>query len=553
MKYIAAVLLTIAGSTFAAPVAMTPERRVSQPVLAPAAADQHVRGVASSDQIALAIWDDGRSGVGNLYATRIDANGNVLDPSGILIPQAAGARGVIWNGNAFVIISSDLIFVAPDGTILKRKPLSTTQFMARSGSGAGVRMLFVSGTHGIILDGNGDVVTSSVELWPSDVLATFLVAGGSSSEFLVLYNWLGKLFASRIDRDGKRLSSVESGIDRDRLGRVPAIAGNANGWLAAGRGTYQMTTFPLDGNGVLRGIPTALESPQEIYDSVPPTIVAAGDSYLVTWTTNSPPSAPVFSLDTPSLTSMVRIGASGTLLAPSMQRRESYTGAGFETAATMIGSKWLILSSEKHGKATGIDPIARVLSDTLEEIVAPFSATSTPTWQTTPRAASTASNYAVVWTEYGPDPAIHVRLRRFSLNAIPIDAAPIEVTADVPEYVPPTAQIVAAGDTYVVAWPVPAGYNMRRLSASTGLWLDAAPIVFDLASDLVIGGNGEGAIAVYRRIGMVRSRVIAASGLPLVAAISRWSFRKRSTRRWRPIRRRFSPSIPIRSASSAHR
>ena len=422
---------------------------MSPPLFAPAAADQRVRGVASGNQIALAIWDDGRSGAGDLYVTRIDANGVVLDPSGILIPNASGAKGVVWNGSAFIVIANDLIFVAPDGTILKRKPKSVTQFVASSGSGAGVRMLFVSGNLGMIFDGSGEIITSPVELWSSDPSAGFYAAAGSDGEFLVLYSVLGKaVFASRIDRNGKRLSSsVASGIDRFRVGQFPAVAGGANGWLVAGRATYQMTLYPLDGNGVLAGNPTTLENPQDIFDTVPPSIVSTNDGYIVTWTTNAP--AMPYNANPPSaVTSVVRVSASGTPLAQAACGREMYSGGGYETAVTMIGSKWLILASEGRGNATGIDPIARLLTGTLDEIGPRFSVMSSATSQAVPRVASSKSNYAVLWTEYGPDATIHRFVRRFSLGATPIDAAPIEVSSDVIDY-DGSAQIVAAGDTHL--------------------------------------------------------------------------------------------------------
>jgi hypothetical protein len=85
------------------------------------------------------------------------------------------------------------------------------------------------------------------------------------------------------------------------------------------------------------------------------------------------------------------------------------------------------------------------------------------------------------------------------------------VTGDVPER-SAAAQVLAAGDAYIVIWPGANGYNARRLSASTGAWIDAAAFVFD-ASELLLGSSGTSALAVYRKgAGLWETSVIASTG-----------------------------------------
>jgi hypothetical protein len=133
----------------------------------------------------------------------------------------------------------------------------------------------------------------------------------------------------------------------------------------------------------------------------------------------------------------------------------------------------------------------------------PVSSSAAP--QTLPQVASSANGYAVVWNELGPDGKTHIYLRRFSaVSGAPLDGAPIEVATDAGAYA--TALIAATADTYAVAWTTPDAdnsprtnnYVVRRLSATTGVWIDAAPVLFaEHAFDVSLGSNGDRVLAVY--------------------------------------------------------
>ena len=88
-KLLALVLLPIAVSAVRAqslPRPVTAERAVSDVVRLGAAGDQSIVGVATNGDIALVVWIDNRqSGTYPLYAARVDAQGNVLDPLGVRI------------------------------------------------------------------------------------------------------------------------------------------------------------------------------------------------------------------------------------------------------------------------------------------------------------------------------------------------------------------------------------------------------------------------------------------------------------------------------------
>jgi hypothetical protein len=55
----------------------------------------------------LLVWVDGRSGRSAVYATRVAADGSVLDPDGILVSDAAeraDAPAVAWTGDSYIVV-----------------------------------------------------------------------------------------------------------------------------------------------------------------------------------------------------------------------------------------------------------------------------------------------------------------------------------------------------------------------------------------------------------------------------------------------------------------
>jgi hypothetical protein len=115
MRYFVVMLAFVAQITaaWALPLSMSPEQAVSAPAFGSAAGNQQTLGVASNGQIGFAVWLDQRRGATDLYGSRIDPSGAVLDPLGILIATGATGGNVIWNGTEFVVISergSDKMF-----------------------------------------------------------------------------------------------------------------------------------------------------------------------------------------------------------------------------------------------------------------------------------------------------------------------------------------------------------------------------------------------------------------------------------------------------------
>jgi hypothetical protein len=497
---IAATLL-VACQSFAATIFSAPEQPVfDRLVLGGAANYQKTLGIASNGQIGLAIWlDDRRGNVPEVYGSRLDASGTPLDPLGILLP--ANAANVAWNGNAFVVAGGGtLTFVGADGTILGQKSLGNGySLIATSGSGAAIRMFFNTGNRGAITDGVGNVIASGIELWPSNLAGVYLrFAGGSNSDFLVFYTWQGADYqVSRIDASGQRLSSSDSGIAFVAAPIVHVVAGDADGYLLAAMGPNNtgVTAYHLDRSGVVSGT-EALDFRGGFYSAVnmPLSVIRGSQGYTVAWTTIEGSIARA---------NVARVQPAG---GASVRQTAQWNGVAYGAfVALAAGRDLFVFDAFRQGSSTSLDPLVQSMSESLGDETAPQPVATTAATQRIPQVASSGTGYAVLWNESGPDGSVHLFLRRFSDGAVPLDAAPFEVASyAVPVEYGATidARIAATAGTYVVAWAdVSVGGSsplfVRRLSASTGLWLDDAPVPLAIGTLNTLGSNGTTALVVY--------------------------------------------------------
>jgi len=529
-----------AVAAVAFPPPLTPEQPVSQRLIGPAAGDQQTLAVASNGQMSFAVWLDQRGGplqwnrMYDLYGSRIDSAGVSLDPMGIHIASVVTGGTVIWNGTAFVVVSEGpsagtlFTFITPDGVQAGQKvvpgaegtgiqPLATSM-----GSGPEARILFAGRGVATIVDGFGDVVATGIQL-PSG--SGLLAAGSNRSEFLLLlYTSTNqhRIDAIRLDRDGKLISTSNTGLDLAIIGSNVSLAGGNDNYLLVGFGGKVFAY--LDLNGIAKGPLTPLDSsgPPSSTKSV---VVFDGDTYLAAWTATT--------TDGHAYAAIARVPATeGGTDAPVLTHPLQWSGEGHGAVLGLAGTHViLIVDAFRAGISTTIDPIAKVLDAPFDTVPLPGALSSSLTRQVVPQVASSTNGYAIVWNEYGPDGANHLYLRRFSLTGAPADPAPIEVARDDGGQAI-TARIAAAGGEYVVAWSsayvyyATWNYVVRRLSATTGVWIDAAPVpLATRASDLTLGASRDNVLAVYNVYntactqGCMRARAIAMdSGPPLRTA-----------------------------------
>jgi hypothetical protein len=143
----AALLAIVSASPIFAQIGT--ERPVSTPVYAPVTS-VYGEAIASDGKQFMAVWTDERSWLVNtccgVFASRIAADGTVLDPQGIGLGLGHGATAIAWNGASYVValffddgvtaasLSPEGRIEIPPFTIAKYARISASQAIASNGS-----------------------------------------------------------------------------------------------------------------------------------------------------------------------------------------------------------------------------------------------------------------------------------------------------------------------------------------------------------------------------------------------------------------------------------
>src|SRR5262249_14253352 len=129
-----------------------------------AAGSQTYPFAASNGLISFVAWTDTREATSEnaVYGTRIDGDGNVLDPFGVRLGNRH-LDGGMWNGDSVVVaIGTTFVFLTPNLAITTRTlDLPSAYRFAAAGAGADARALFLSGSDAAIVGGRGDVLAQA--------------------------------------------------------------------------------------------------------------------------------------------------------------------------------------------------------------------------------------------------------------------------------------------------------------------------------------------------------------------------------------------------------
>ncbi|MCP3099024.1 tandem-95 repeat protein [Myxococcus sp. K15C18031901] len=105
---------------------LSPEFGIDQPVVSVEPADQHSPIVATDGTNFLVVWFDTRSGFTENIATRVSAQGTVLDVGGFKIPTSrCSAHVASFGGGNYVLACPDgMVRVSPEGVVLDTTPIA---------------------------------------------------------------------------------------------------------------------------------------------------------------------------------------------------------------------------------------------------------------------------------------------------------------------------------------------------------------------------------------------------------------------------------------------
>ena len=183
---VALVLRALAAFAFA----VQPEVPISSAELVPNASANH-SSLATNGETYVAVW----TGPGATYASRMHADGTLLDRIGIRVAEDSTAGGVVWNGNAFLIAylhgdvnggTIEVRTLTVDGIVGEPVPVLTTatpasDFRMRMATNGKSVLLVTSDSNGALLELDGTKLRELDFDWNFGLFAV----GASSSAYLV--------------------------------------------------------------------------------------------------------------------------------------------------------------------------------------------------------------------------------------------------------------------------------------------------------------------------------------------------------------------------------
>ncbi|HEV7428666.1 MAG TPA: hypothetical protein VGQ46_20100 [Thermoanaerobaculia bacterium] len=458
------------------------ERPVSSVVYGPAPGRRAALAAASDRHDFLVAWTDlrNRSNVITIYAARMKAATEVLDPIGIPISSTANNPrhlSVIFLGNVYLIYwnetSADVgnvqkvlcARVSREGVLLDPVPRLLAEngqlsYGAAATNGNRTVILFhVAGNERIIvMDRDGNIAAGPKTFTNFGVSAAMVASDGRG--FLIVWSLAivngETLFETLLDGDGGVIAPEKKTLSNDRF--LYALAFGGDGYLLiAGNGLVTAALHLSGEGGLLERSP--------IQQQPPPALLFADGSFEF------------MEFDIAAHTIGVR----------RLDRSGKPAGAYMPIASAGFGSRTLAFNGSETAvfwtDDTGsIEPISGGVFRNPFELTKATSFPQSANAQTAPRAATNGRNIAVVWNESSGTYAGRVTLDGQQLDGRGIRIGDHSVTRP---------DIVFDGTNYLIGWskshaPKSVTVNVARLFPGLGAVLDPDGIA--IASATCVAG-----------------------------------------------------------------
>jgi hypothetical protein len=435
-----------------------------------AANEQLEPAVAFDGTNYLVAWGDARSGAYRVYAARVSPAGSVLDPNGIPISSAGGARpGLAFDGTNYLVAwqsSANDIYgarVSPAGSVLDPQGIAIStapnyQLSPQVAFGGGVFLVtwtdYRAGgndddIYGARLDPAGTVLDPDgigISIAPNEQWAPAVAFDGTN--FLVAFSSQNQPNVSDYSVRAARVSPVGTVLDPDGL-TIQLVANNQHSPALAFDGTNYFVVWRdersgtaaiygarvtqdgslLDGTGIV--ISNGANDPSS------PKVSFDGTDFLVVWG------------DASGVIKGTRVSPSGTVLGPGGIAISPASRYGFQPAISFDGTNYLVVWTDDY-----YDPVSEYDQDTVYGArVSPAGIVLDPSGiplssgnfeATEPAIAFDGTNYLVAWSDGGAIYGTRVTEEGTVLDsAIPIATA--SGTADSPA-------LAFDGTNYLVVW-----------------------------------------------------------------------------------------------------
>jgi hypothetical protein len=487
--------------------------------------------VAFSGSNYLVVWEDYRNTatVGDLYGARVGLDGTVLDPSGLPLLQTAGNQtqpALTWMGSQYLLTWQDLrsgtgdIYASRvnaagsllDGTGVAVTTAPDTQSavaVAASSTGALVawtdaRNQDIAGARvspsGTVLDPTAKTISLSANSETNPAVAF------DGTNYLVV--WQDNrgtgfdLYGVRVSASGTVLDAsglvISSAIGHQRN---PAVAFDGTNYLAVWEDTrngpspdiFAARVSPAGAVLDASGLPLCQRfSPQEH-----PAVAFDGSNYLVVWDDSGTSAArDIYG---------TRVSKSGTVLDPSFIGINTDANDQALPALAFDGSNYLVVWSDWRNNSTSDVYGTRVSrgGSVVDGNGLQFAGGSEA--QTDAAVAFDGTNYLVVWTDYQLFPSANLFARRVRPLGTWLDATPITVSAATGHQ--QQASVAYNGTDFLVAWQDGRSGTSTDLYAGrvtrAGATLDGDGVILsastvDESAVTLAAGSAQGVLAVYQ-------------------------------------------------------
>lgn len=470
--------------------------------LRPATGAQNDPAIASDGVGALVVWSDNRYGNFDVFASRMSADGEVLDPGGIPIaPSWADDVGpdVIWDGVDYLVIWTNLLGlfgarVSRDGTVTSLGALVDTPGLSYGAVATnGNQYLVVFTTIGAgqltlsgqLLDRGGHPTGSRLTIAPAGS-ASFARIASNGDSFVVVWREGIATLSRRVDRDGtlgERRILGSSAFSRVAIDY-------AQGQYVVAWADKSPLVITLDNAGNPSGPSVAFGRPGEFASFVDIASIAAG--YVLTWISTTLEFGSVGALTTQPITRSL------TPAAPPAAVADTPNGASTPAITSTVSGVIVAWADLRFGTrdifSAPLDSIgrangpARIVSQSIPN-------------QTSPALATIGNVVMVVWREQVASDIWAIAWRRFDISGRPLDAA----ASILPRRggVAGAPAVAASRDRFLIVWDevsqAGAVVSGARVTAG-GQLLDDTPIaVSNNGSEPAVASNGDAFLVVYTR------------------------------------------------------
>ena len=395
-------------------------------VYVPAAGDQQSPHIATDDTTAFVVWYDRRNGTSyDIYGARVDGDGNLLDPAGILIAHgsshdpypAVGSDGtnylVVWGYRSAGASTYDIYGtrVSKQGELLDAEPF-------------------------IISDATGNQTNPSVAFDSTNYLVVWHDTRGGTYD----------IYGTRVSQDGTVLNPAGISISTAAENQyMPNISFDGTNhmvvWADERNATLDIYGSRIDQDGIVLD-PSGITISDAAEEQDGPSIAFDGTNYLVTWYDQRS------GIDYDIYGTLLDTG--GTVLNPTGITISTATENQYRPSVSFDGTNYLVAWYDRRDGANYDIFGARVNQSGVVQDASGIAISNIDVQQATPEVISYSGQWLTVWRDNRNGGYADIYGSRISSSGTVTDPSGILIAASAQTQEKPATAF--DGTNYLVVW-----------------------------------------------------------------------------------------------------